>query len=496
MLPDVALVTKDVATTITPNDTVWQVARGSTVTDGDGTRRATLLVPPNTTATNLTATSYTFRLTEATKGAAADSLGGTYLNGPAAMPANLPPQSGYTYAIELGADEADLAGIAPLTFNNQMLFYMENFTGGPLSDAGTSTSVPSGSYNRAPDAGAWVQEQSGVAVMIMGTSTDGGGNAVVQLTVDGTHEMNYSDPSVVPAITDAEREQLYFRCIRLRLASPIGVCPCNILRRGTITMQKRFQRTRFLQSQLRRIPAFLQNARRGESGSIIECEGRVLGEVIAIPDTPFTLHYRSENQGGFTPTLTIPVTGAYPSPYTAPPDLDHIEVEIQVAGVSSIVTYKSQLLNTAPPANITEQWSWDRKDAYGRTVQGTTVAHVSVTYVYNLGGLGDDDDIWRRFGNGTSISHRADQVRVTSNYDVPIGSFDDASLGLGGWTLSANHVYEPASSTLWRGDGTKVIPRSHPNTIEGIFSSASALQGLAIGGDGTIYLAEAGGTRE
>ena len=73
-----------------------QVARGNVISDARGARQATLLFPPGTTAdlvlpdgTAQPLPTATVRTTEYTVGE----------SGPAAMPAELPPSSGYTYAV-------------------------------------------------------------------------------------------------------------------------------------------------------------------------------------------------------------------------------------------------------------------------------------------------------------------------------------------------------------------------------------------------------------
>ena len=79
-------------------------------------RQATLLFPAGTTAQLVLpngqtqpASNLTIRATEFTVG----------VNGEAAMPATLPPNSAYTYAIELSADEVVAAGAAnPLEHND------------------------------------------------------------------------------------------------------------------------------------------------------------------------------------------------------------------------------------------------------------------------------------------------------------------------------------------------------------------------------------------
>ncbi len=121
VMPDVVM------TALDPNVTMvqmgapdFQVARGSVVTDEDGTRQATVLIPPGTTAEmecasvpNEALSSLSVRATEYTVGA----------QGPAAMPAPLPPNSGYTYAVELSADEALSAGCDRVTFSEPVLLY-------------------------------------------------------------------------------------------------------------------------------------------------------------------------------------------------------------------------------------------------------------------------------------------------------------------------------------------------------------------------------------
>ena len=81
-----------------------QAAESSVSTDASGSRKATLLFPQNTQAqmrmrdgsVRPLATAMTVRATELTVGP----------NGPAAMPAPLPPTSAYTYAVDFSVDEA------------------------------------------------------------------------------------------------------------------------------------------------------------------------------------------------------------------------------------------------------------------------------------------------------------------------------------------------------------------------------------------------------
>jgi hypothetical protein len=109
-LDDVALVPLDSRVTgvaLSAATAEAQVARGSVVSDGDGPRQATVLFAPGTEAflelpdgTTRPVSTLSIRATEYTVGA----------GGPLAMPGALPGTSGYTYAVELSADEAIAAG--------------------------------------------------------------------------------------------------------------------------------------------------------------------------------------------------------------------------------------------------------------------------------------------------------------------------------------------------------------------------------------------------
>ena len=134
--PDVVMLAADAAGVVLdpPAAAGWTIARATAQTDVDGTRASTLLFAPGTTATMRFANGstqplpapWTVRQTEYTS------------VGPAAMPGDLPPTSGYTYAAELSIDEADAAGAdsveltaasaaAPPAVN-----YVENFIGAPV----------------------------------------------------------------------------------------------------------------------------------------------------------------------------------------------------------------------------------------------------------------------------------------------------------------------------------------------------------------------------
>lgn len=165
MAPQTFVVARDVA--LVPFDTVstsvdlaapgMKVARGSIEKDADGVRRATLLFPEGTTpgivppvGPAAPQSNLTIRLTEFTVGP----------NGPAAVPAELPTTSKYTYALDLSADEAELAGAIGVEFNQPLPFYVEDFLGFPVG-----ADAPLGCFDR--ELGLWVPLPSGRVVKIV-----------------------------------------------------------------------------------------------------------------------------------------------------------------------------------------------------------------------------------------------------------------------------------------------------------------------------------------
>jgi PKD repeat protein len=94
-LPDVALIERDpqVTTVDLAANTRMQVARGSVVSDTEGVRQATLLVPQGVTATLVLSDGTLSPLISLKMRATEYTVGN---GGPQAMPGQLPPASGYT----------------------------------------------------------------------------------------------------------------------------------------------------------------------------------------------------------------------------------------------------------------------------------------------------------------------------------------------------------------------------------------------------------------
>ncbi|HEX5692086.1 MAG TPA: hypothetical protein VFX76_18855, partial [Roseiflexaceae bacterium] len=335
-----------------------QVARGSVVTDTDGVRQSTLLFAENTTAT-LVLSDGTLLPVDTLHIRASEYTVGP--NGPQAMPGPLPPNSAYTYAVELSADEAIAAGAKSVRFNQPVIHYVENFLDFPVGEE-----VPAGYYDR--DRATWLASEDGLVVKIVGI-VDG----QAELDGDGDDVADY--PGSL-GDTEAERRQL-------AELYPIG----QELWRVPIPHFTPWDLNWPYRPPMDAIGPNGGPPRTDKplddpcerSGSIIECQNQILGESFDVTGTPFRLNYRSDRVLGRAAanTLDIPLSGA-----SLPASLERIELTIEIAGRRFEEVFSHTSSAIAP--NQLYSFTWDGRDAYGRDVQGAAFVDVTIRYVYPL----------------------------------------------------------------------------------------------------------------
>lgn len=481
--PDVVLIPLDTqVTTITANAGVMQFHQGSTITDSDGTRRATILFPAGTGASLVlpdgslqSVNTLNVRATEYTVGP----------NGPKSMPAALPPTSAYTYALELSADEsvAKVAG-RDIVFSQPVPVYVENFLGFPVGEI-----VPVGYYDR--DKAAWLPSESGRVIKITGLSS---GLAVVDTVGTG---------SLPPLVLDnAERQNL---AVLYSVGQELWRTPVPHFS----TWDKNWGFSPPPDAEPPDSPQPNPNNPEPvsceQNSSIVECQSQVLGERLPIVGTRYSLNYRSDRVSGRTDmaTMKIQLSGA-----SLPASLRRIELEISIAG--QLVT--SQF---APLPNQTFTFNWDGRDAYGRVVQGAHLASISIHYVYGV--------VYERVpqfgytGNGLIFTgtRGREELKISQKWQIHLRKWDSLPLGLGGWTISPQHVYDSVGKLLYRGDGQKyriggsvdinvinTVAGGHnpfsppggdggPATQAGLFGA----RGIAPAPDGGFFIAESSGNR-
>ena len=431
LLSEVALLPLDAnVTTIDLTAGGMQVAQGSVMTDDDGTRQARILFPAGTQAELVlpggitqTISTLNVRATEYTVGA----------NGPQAMPAELPPASGYTYALEYSVDEAIAAGATEVRFSQPLIHYSENFLGFPVGMA-----VPTGYYDRLKSA--WIGSANGRVVKVVNLA---GGAA--NLDTDGDGAIDNGD--VVTAtmdltITLAERQNLatLYQAGQTLWRVPIphfSPWDCNWPYGppdGAVAPQQPSPRTDTTPRPCVR------------RGSIIACQNQVLGEVLDVPGTPYQLHYTSDRAPGRTVdrTIVIPLSQGV----TLPPEVKRIDVDILIAG--------RKIEKTFPPiSGQSYTFIWDGKDVNGNTVQGAQIATIVVKYVYQAvyRTPAQNDVAFALFGDAITGVRARQEVEIRQEFKITLYNLDARQLGLGGWTLSAHHAYDINRDRLYLGTG-------------------------------------------
>lgn len=418
------------------NATVAQVARGTTVQDEDGERTSTIVVPKGTTA-SMTLPDGTvrplpqihFRATEYTVGS----------RGAEAMPGILPQNVGYTYAVELSADEAVDAGATEVTFNQPLYHYVDNFLEFPVG-----SSVPNAYYDR--KAGVWVPAHNGIIIQIVGMEA---GMALIDTDGDGAADSGTKLGS--DQITEEERQKLaeLYTSGQSLWRVPIphftpwdhnwpygppgdAIAPPNPTPKKSPQPDPREEPCK-------------------QPGSIIGCQDQSLGEAIAIPGTPYTLRYQSERTEGYEERATIqfPVTGSSPLPAS----VQGISVSIQVAGKS---------VHASLPLTL-NQWytfKWDGIDGYGRKLIGDHPYQVTVSYHYKPVYYPTPEGFamsWARLPSsvGGIGSRGSSDMRVTRSYEgiisSPVNPYEQQ--GLAGWSLDTHHIFDNTTKKLLNGDG-------------------------------------------
>jgi RHS repeat-associated protein len=249
-------------------------------------------------------------------------------------------------------------------------------------------------------------------------------------------------------------------------------------------------------------------------GCIINGINQTLGEDLGLVGTSHSLHYRSDrtqgNKAGYT--LNIPLSEA-----SVPASLKRIELVVNIAG--------REFKQSFPPApNLSHIFTWDGKNAYGQAVNAKQTAKIRVGYVYGLVYYSSNTAFTASFAapsNSTGGTGPGGLVVIASRPNMEItqwkdwqkqlGNFENKASGLGGWSLDAHHAYDPASRTLYRGDGSRITADSFSTIIDtvagngiggfsgdggqGASASLSNPVGVASGIDGSLYIADIGNNR-
>ncbi|MEW8692874.1 MAG: hypothetical protein AB2535_17685 [Candidatus Thiodiazotropha endolucinida] len=458
-----------------------QVAQGNPVTDADGARQATVLFPSGTTATMVMPDGSTQPLTTLNVRATEYTVGE---NGPEAMPAPLPPASGYTYAVELSADEAIAAGAKRVEFSQPLPLYVDNFLDFPVGQP-----VPIGYYDF--DKSAWVPADDGRIVQILRIE-----NNRAVLDTEGNGEPATTEALATLGVTDQELMMLagiYEAGQELWRSQVAHFTPwdCNWPiwppEDATPPPPPPPKEPKPTKKKGKRKP-------NKDCNSIIECQSQVLGESLPLAGTPYSLNYRSNRARGWITNDQLVISLVENAP---PQSLKRVELTISEAGNRERLVFDPE-----PDLNYTLEL--DSSDVYGRSVAAIPIS-VKLDYIYDGGYYGvRTRDAARSFNRITEVDNRVSiggdrsGSEITFSMEWSIDLYADSSLvpddairlGLGGWSLDFHHNYNPLNKTLLKGTGEKIDATNIGYIIKQHVRINNYLGKIAIDDTGNLFIAE------
>lgn len=489
VIPDVVITQLDARVTAVSDPsiaTAIQVVQGTQVSDADGTRSATVMFRPGTQST-MTLPNGTIQPLATLNVRATEYTVGP--NGPKAMPAPLPPNSGYTYAVELSVDEAEAAGATSVNFSQPIPVYVQNFLAFPVG-----TIVPAGYYDR--QQARWVPAPDGRVIKVLSIS---GGSADLDTDGDGVADA----PATLSAlgVTVAEQQTI---ASKYPAGTTLWRVPVDHFSAWDFNWPYSFPPgSTGPNGDTARVN---QRTPTGDCacirGSIIEAQNQALGERVSVTGLPFALNYRSNRVVGWTAgnTIGIPLIGS-----TVPSGLKRIDLDVLIAGQHFSQSFPAF-------ANQTFPFAWDGKDAYGRQMFGGQQATIRISFVYQpvyYAAASSFRESFGSFGTGVAISGKGrSDASASVEYKVTVNApWDSRQQALGGWTFDVHHAYDPGSKLLLLGTGetrnaTLLGPVISTVVGNGTFGrngdggSATQAQlaypeGIAFGPDGSLYIATA-----
>jgi RHS repeat-associated protein len=448
-VPDVAMTPYDTKVTeihLSGNAGI-QVAQGSPVTDADGSRQATLLFTPGTTAQMKLIDGTMKELTTLHVRASEYTVGD---NGLKAMPGELPANVGYTYAVELSVDEAVAAGATEVRFNQPVPVYVDNFIG-----FAAGTVVPLGYYDY--KANGWIPSRDGIVIKVL--SVDGGAAAI---------DANGDD------LPDSEAELISLGITAEERAKLAALYPSGkSLWRVTVN-----HFTPWDANWPYGVPEDSENPPEqddkwkdkfkaelcNKKNSIIGCQNQTLGESIPIEGSALTLNYQSKRTPGYMEKshISVPVTKPTFKPSKM---IQSVEAKLHLAG---------RTIEKSFPAfpNQTFEYDWDGKDAYGRDVIGDVKYSVDIRYVYQAqyyamraSSGGSSSGAASSFGRVAGVkqvllNRSLNQITLGETWSgsvlSPINPYQET--GIAGWSLDNHHML--LTDDLLKGDGTSEQKRA------------------------------------
>ncbi|HEY7372503.1 MAG TPA: hypothetical protein VIF57_10120, partial [Polyangia bacterium] len=432
--PDVVMTQMDPARTIVDlaGTPAPQVAVATPTADASGPRQQLLLFGSGTQATVTDANGTSQPISTLSVHSTEYTVGP---QGPQAMPAPLPPTSGYTYAAEFTVEEAMATPDSRVEFSRPVISYVDNFLHFPVG-----TPVPVGYYDRV--GGMWIPAPNGRVIKVLETLA-----GLAELDTDGDDAADDAATLAALGIDDEERTILASQYL-----------PGDALWRVPVTHFTTWDSNwPIAPPEDFKYPDDPKPEQKNKQkpgdchtpiGSTVGCGAQTMNETIGVVGTPFSLSYSTDRSpayavGAASANLTL-------SGPTIPASLKRIEVTTSIAGRTIHQEF-------APAANLKTTVAWDGLDGFGRAVAGRQPATVKLSYVYDAVYGRPRADVEKVFGHIPKNPIESDNARAELSGSASARVMLDHSNtaleeGLGGWTLDVHHTYDPRTLTLTRGD--------------------------------------------
>jgi len=454
----------------------FQVAQGSVSSDIDGERQATIFFPKGVTATMELPDGSTQALTTMNVRATEYTVGE---NGLDKMPAPLPANTGYTYAVELSVDEAIAAGAEHVTFSQAIPVYVDNFLEFPTGEI-----VPSGWYDK--KRAAWVPSDNGIVIKIL---REENGKAVLDVTRDDIDNDSTQQQLDALNITDAELTKLaslyesgksFWRVPKTHFSpSDLNWGPSPVPPPDQSAPTSPPPPSSCVGSEC--VPG-KQKARC--PGCVISPQGQTLGETIKISGTPISLNYLSSDMEGYENNRTVSLQVSDDlAPY-----IKKVRLTIEIAGQHHVKDFDAL-------PNLKHNFKWDGFDRFGRVVNGMVEANVKIEYLTEQYYYSSHGDYVRGFSTRSKdleVIGRRGTVLVpllpSKDYKVILKGYK-REYNSGGWDINLQHTY----------DINNTIQRKSSQTINGYIThgakdidtnfNISGIEFLGTLNDGTLIVA-------
>ena len=408
---------------------VTAIAVGPTSNDARGRRTPDVTIEPGTVITavrpdgsTVPIATATVRLTEFTTGT----------RGPSQMPGTLPATTAYTYALELSVDEAEAVGATTVRFSKPVAFHVDNVLG-----VATGKTVPVGYFDRARNQ--WIGMKAARIVKVVGTT-----NGLAELDTNGDGVADAPSVLTAQGYTAGERTQIVSRytvgaTLLRALTDHFTPMDCNSPwgwptdARGPNGSPDS--------------PKDSKGSDCDANGSLVGCIDQSLRQRVAIEGTGLGLVYSNLRVPGrlaaFERTIDLAGSGSLPA------SVKSIDLVVTVEGKTTTQSF-------SPASGLTSTFRWDGLDAYGRVVGKEATAQVAIGYRYTS--LYLEGNNWGSVTSGATAEFAPGAATpdyiAWLRFSQSVGVSDARSVGLGGWTLNAHHVFDAQAKTVYLGDGT------------------------------------------